>query len=738
MLVDIERYFSKYGKIKDITYGRDKNTGRRLGFCILEFETTKAASAALSSHTHYIIGKKVKVQPMLLRHELKRKHSHRYRAPGPPKTSSSQHSSGMDQIGDLKQNTKKSSLKKSSNAWSELGSLRTPSTQELPPSIPGDLKRNSESNKTLKKAPNAITATTRSTSILSTSFPSLKGEEAQLKHKLLNLNADSELSGLSSEFRSIDSTSQDHSKKAKNKESCLQELISARAQPSIDQQFSRGDLASTRQPSTAEINLFGQSKSLGLVVLARSSSQHQQTLPMMLKRSSKFKRGSGVEGTIVEERVRGTGSGGVGGLRLGAINVFNGENLSLRAPAKVEDKSGLASKFFSCGAKASGRTKNQDDYPGYCGGDQKEMEGGGKECRDGAILASARHTQMDSDFIVEKRINRESEKNLYTGHHEPLRQHEVNSGLQKNQKNGKNEKNPKSRNFYQIEDEKQKELKKEPESQADDSQPQKSDPKSQKGEEVKPAFFSPTKPLRFNSKEEGSEDQSHSPPNAQLLNPKTIKKYHNQKFSTLCHQNYFLLKTSPENVLGNPTQLDQSLWMTYLPKGPRGAGWTTQRPKFDSFSNEPSKNTNSIYKQRQDALKPPWSQSAISSKLSGAINHQRGELESRHSFIACRLPFSSTNPSQDPNATEEAQNQRIGLGCLGGDPGDGLGQNHPLIVEIEATKGLKTMQNDVFILPKQKGEGLQSTLSHTEWYWSGKVIRVRDNHLKTKLENFLF
>lgn len=35
---DIENYFSKFGPIKGITYGRDKNTSRRLGFCILEFE----------------------------------------------------------------------------------------------------------------------------------------------------------------------------------------------------------------------------------------------------------------------------------------------------------------------------------------------------------------------------------------------------------------------------------------------------------------------------------------------------------------------------------------------------------------------------------------------------------------------------------------------------------------------------------------------------------------------------
>jgi hypothetical protein len=44
-----------------ITYGRDKNTSRRLGFCILEFEEQISVKKVLERGAHYVLGKKIKV-----------------------------------------------------------------------------------------------------------------------------------------------------------------------------------------------------------------------------------------------------------------------------------------------------------------------------------------------------------------------------------------------------------------------------------------------------------------------------------------------------------------------------------------------------------------------------------------------------------------------------------------------------------------------------------------------------
>lgn len=59
-------------------FGRDKNTGRRLGFCILEFEEEDSVDNTLKKGKHFINGKIVKVQEMLLRHELKEKQKNNY------------------------------------------------------------------------------------------------------------------------------------------------------------------------------------------------------------------------------------------------------------------------------------------------------------------------------------------------------------------------------------------------------------------------------------------------------------------------------------------------------------------------------------------------------------------------------------------------------------------------------------------------------------------------------------
>lgn len=77
-LEHIETYFSEFGEIKEIIFGRDKNSGRRLGFCILEFQHEKAVARTLEVEDHQINGKSIKVQEMLLRHELKEKKKPKY------------------------------------------------------------------------------------------------------------------------------------------------------------------------------------------------------------------------------------------------------------------------------------------------------------------------------------------------------------------------------------------------------------------------------------------------------------------------------------------------------------------------------------------------------------------------------------------------------------------------------------------------------------------------------------
>lgn len=41
-------YFSMFGQVKDVVIGKDKSSGRKLGFCVVEFCHQNAASAALA------------------------------------------------------------------------------------------------------------------------------------------------------------------------------------------------------------------------------------------------------------------------------------------------------------------------------------------------------------------------------------------------------------------------------------------------------------------------------------------------------------------------------------------------------------------------------------------------------------------------------------------------------------------------------------------------------------------
>jgi len=85
----------------NITYGKDKNTGRRLGFCIIEFDSEEAATAALSQNGYFLNGKEIRVQNMLLRHELKSSKS---------KGSRNSHSRNSLEGGSLKKFSKKSAV----------------------------------------------------------------------------------------------------------------------------------------------------------------------------------------------------------------------------------------------------------------------------------------------------------------------------------------------------------------------------------------------------------------------------------------------------------------------------------------------------------------------------------------------------------------------------------------------------------------------------------------------------
>jgi RNA recognition motif-containing protein len=67
---DIQEYFSKFGSVKDVAFARDVSTGRNLGFCIVEFSEHSSIEHVLQINDHYLSGKKIKVQEMLLRHEL--------------------------------------------------------------------------------------------------------------------------------------------------------------------------------------------------------------------------------------------------------------------------------------------------------------------------------------------------------------------------------------------------------------------------------------------------------------------------------------------------------------------------------------------------------------------------------------------------------------------------------------------------------------------------------------------
>lgn len=68
---DILGYFSEFGSVKDVTNAKDPKTGRNLGFCIVEFNSAESLQNAISRTEHFIQGKNVKVQQVLLRHELK-------------------------------------------------------------------------------------------------------------------------------------------------------------------------------------------------------------------------------------------------------------------------------------------------------------------------------------------------------------------------------------------------------------------------------------------------------------------------------------------------------------------------------------------------------------------------------------------------------------------------------------------------------------------------------------------
>ena len=68
---DVYNYFSAFGGVKQVTYAQDSSTGRKLGFCVVEFELAESIEKVLQVRDHFICGKKVKIQDLLLKHELK-------------------------------------------------------------------------------------------------------------------------------------------------------------------------------------------------------------------------------------------------------------------------------------------------------------------------------------------------------------------------------------------------------------------------------------------------------------------------------------------------------------------------------------------------------------------------------------------------------------------------------------------------------------------------------------------
>jgi RNA recognition motif-containing protein len=63
-------YFSTFGKVKDVVIGKDKVSGRKLGFCVVEFVNEEDTNRVLALAEHSIQGKLIKCQRMMLKHEL--------------------------------------------------------------------------------------------------------------------------------------------------------------------------------------------------------------------------------------------------------------------------------------------------------------------------------------------------------------------------------------------------------------------------------------------------------------------------------------------------------------------------------------------------------------------------------------------------------------------------------------------------------------------------------------------
>ena len=66
----IEAYFSAFGSVVEVIIGKDKASGRKLGFCIVEFKSEAGANKVLQVTDHELEGKEVKCTRMLLKHEL--------------------------------------------------------------------------------------------------------------------------------------------------------------------------------------------------------------------------------------------------------------------------------------------------------------------------------------------------------------------------------------------------------------------------------------------------------------------------------------------------------------------------------------------------------------------------------------------------------------------------------------------------------------------------------------------
>lgn len=68
----IRDHFNQYGEVKEVVIGKDKLSGRKLGFCVVEFFSEEATLAALEAPEHVIQGKRIQCNRLLLKHELQR------------------------------------------------------------------------------------------------------------------------------------------------------------------------------------------------------------------------------------------------------------------------------------------------------------------------------------------------------------------------------------------------------------------------------------------------------------------------------------------------------------------------------------------------------------------------------------------------------------------------------------------------------------------------------------------